>query len=123
MVWAALQTLDVALRYVVLRELATDLNTTKQVDPRSAQGRVHAAVVSLHHASDFLGAVPTQSADSAWDEDWAAELCLVNYGVPLVAKRKPTLLDVEYPLSPFASESISKFRGDGTLFSAGTECP
>src|SRR5437879_4352014 len=60
MVWAALQTLDVALRHVVLRELATDL-TTELIEPRSAQGRIRAAIVSLNHATDFLGHAPSQS--------------------------------------------------------------
>ena len=54
MVWAALQTLDVGLRYIILRELATDLNQ-ERVEPRSAQGRVRAAVLSLNDAADFLG--------------------------------------------------------------------
>ncbi|MHB8642339.1 MAG: homing endonuclease associated repeat-containing protein [Gaiellaceae bacterium] len=60
MVWAALQTLDVGLRYVVLRELATELNQ-ERVEPRSAQGRIRAAVLSLNHAADVLGEAPTQS--------------------------------------------------------------
>ncbi len=61
MVWAALQTLDVGLRYVVLRELATELDS-ERVEPRSAQGRVRAAVLCLNHAADVLGEAPTESA-------------------------------------------------------------
>jgi hypothetical protein len=59
MCWAALQTLDVGLRYVILRELATELNE-ERVEPRSAQGRIHAAILSLNHAADYLGEPPTQ---------------------------------------------------------------
>src|SRR4051794_21395027 len=60
MVWAALQTLDVSRRYVFLRELATELNT-ERLDPRSARGRVRAAILSLNHATDVLGEAPSQS--------------------------------------------------------------
>lgn len=67
MVWAALQTLDVGLRYVVLRELATELNSLR-LEPRSAQGRVRAAIVSLNHATDFLGEAPTEPAYRALRE-------------------------------------------------------
>jgi Homing endonuclease associated repeat len=61
MVWAALETLDVSLRYNVLRELATELGT-EQTEPRSYKGRIRAAIVSLNAAADFLEEPPTQSA-------------------------------------------------------------
>jgi hypothetical protein len=55
-------------------------------------------------------------ADAAWDESWAIEWCLVNYGIPLIAHRHPSYLSVEHPLTEFESRGISKYRGDGTLY-------
>jgi hypothetical protein len=52
-------------------------------------------------------------ADAAWDENWAAEWCLPNYGLHLVARRKPSRLDTEYGLSLAESKRIASFRGDG----------
>jgi hypothetical protein len=55
-------------------------------------------------------------ADAAWDENWAVEWCLVNYGIPLIAHRHPSYLSVEHSLGEFESPHISKYRGDGTLY-------
>ena len=52
-------------------------------------------------------------ADAAWDEEWAAEWTLVNYGVHLVANRHPSWRKVKYELRDFDSELISRFLGDG----------
>ena len=52
-------------------------------------------------------------ADAAWDEEWAAEWCLANYGLHLVARRKPSLIDIKHPLNELEFKSISSFRGDG----------
>lgn len=55
-------------------------------------------------------------ADAAWDEAWAGEWCLVNYGIPLVAHRHPTLRGIMYPLSEFESQRIASYSGDGTVY-------
>ena len=58
MVWAALQTLDVGLRYVILREIATELNTSEQViknylrkvyDKLGVSDRLELALYCIHH--------------------------------------------------------------------------
>jgi hypothetical protein len=55
-------------------------------------------------------------ADAAWDEDWAAHWCLVGYGLPLVAHRHPSYRDKLHELSPFESEGISMFSGEGVVY-------
>jgi hypothetical protein len=52
-------------------------------------------------------------ADAAYDEEAIVGECLVNYGIQLVAHRRPTWARTEYPLSRFDSESISKYTGTG----------
>jgi hypothetical protein len=59
-VWAATETLDVALQRVLLRELATELAQEGFLaagkNPRDRIGR---AVISLHTAADLLGDSPS----------------------------------------------------------------
>ena len=55
--------------------------------------------------------------DGAWDEDWAHELCEVNYGVHLVASRTDERrLNAEHPVSERQSEVIAYFNGRGEAF-------
>ncbi|MHB8642347.1 MAG: transposase [Gaiellaceae bacterium] len=103
-------------RLVALVDFATGLPLVWVLWP----GRIDEAR-ALHHLLDRLYAlwpdigVEAIVADSAWDERWAAELCLVHYGVPLIAHRKPSHLRNSYDLNSFESQAIARFLGDGTL--------
>ena len=55
--------------------------------------------------------------DGAWDEEWAHELCEVNYGVHLVARRTDERrLNAEHSVSERESELIDYFDGLGDVF-------
>ncbi len=57
-------------------------------------------------------------ADGAWDEDWAHELCEMNYGVHLVARRttKEVVINAKHFVSERESELIDYFDGLGQVF-------
>lgn len=55
--WCALQALDPAQKYTLLRELATDL--ALPIAPRSKANNVRAAIVSLRDSADILGPSPS----------------------------------------------------------------
>jgi hypothetical protein len=59
--WAGIQELDVAGKYVVLRELATELALDDVRWTNTPKARVRHAVLSLHQAAETLGHSPTQS--------------------------------------------------------------
>jgi hypothetical protein len=59
-VWAATETLDVAMKRVLLRELATELAQEGFIAARkNPRDRVSRAVISLHTAADLLGDPPS----------------------------------------------------------------
>ena len=53
-------------------------------------------------------------ADAAWNEKWAAEWCLVNYGLHLIARRPAADQKRHYDLSEYDSKAISRYLGDGS---------
>lgn len=59
-VWAGLMTLDVALQYQVLRELASDL-AFEASEPKTAVQRIKASIAALHECYDILGRSPSVS--------------------------------------------------------------
>lgn len=59
-VWAAIQTLDIADKLTVLRELATEI-AAQGVKRGNEYDKMRAAVISLRDAADMLGKSPSQS--------------------------------------------------------------
>src|SRR4051794_32975187 len=57
--WAAIETLSVSLKNLLLRELATEL-LQERVGPRKSPDRVAAAITSLHEVADLLGHAPSE---------------------------------------------------------------
>ena len=56
--------------------------------------------------------------DGAWDNEWAHELCEVNYGVHLVARRTtdPRMINAKHDVEKRDSELIDYFDGLGRVF-------
>ena len=52
-------------------------------------------------------------ADGAWNENWAAEWCLRNFGLHLIAPRQEAQRETRHDISAFDSELISAYYGDG----------
>lgn len=80
-------------------------------DADEAKGLKHLLYTLFTHWPD-LPAISIV-AGGAWNENWAAEWCLRNYGLHLIAPRQEAQREVRHVLDPLEHRSISAYYGDG----------
>ncbi|HXH87210.1 MAG TPA: hypothetical protein VNI55_01205 [Gaiellaceae bacterium] len=99
---------------IAIVDLTTGLPLVWVLWPANAD-EAKALKLLLHNLYEYW---PDLSADAivgdgAWNERWAAEWCLRNFGLHLVAPRQDTQRDVKHDLDRLAFPSVSAYYGDG----------